>query len=139
MTMPEEVLFEIPEVRITTEQIVFCNATFAVGYIASTDIDKRMTGWSTFLFWIVALLFASLSVNFLLPICRFLGIWEIVAFVLAFVPLMILHDRLPQVHVLKITMTDKMFYEVITRAPKEAEIIQQHINEAMNRKKQAEP
>ena len=136
--MPEEVLFEIPEVRITTEQIVFCNATFAVSYVASTDLDERMTGWNTFLFLIAILLFAFLHTSFLLPVCRFLGIWEIVAFALV-VPLMKLHDRLPRVHVLRITMTDKMFYEVITRTFKEVEIIQQHINEAMNRKKQTEP
>jgi hypothetical protein len=137
--MPEEVLFEIPEVRITTEQIVFCNATFAVCYVASTDIDERMTGWSTLLSWIVVLLFAFLHTSFLLPVCRFLGIWEIVAFAFVVVPLMMLHDRLPRAHVLRITMTDKMFYEVITRTPKEADIIQQHINEAMTRKKQTEP
>ena len=69
-------------------------------------------------------------------ICRFVDVWDGVAFCIALACVVLLRDRLPHKHVLTLKMMDKMFYEVVTRTPQEAEIIQGHVNEAMARYKE---
>ena len=134
--MPEEILFEIPEVRITTERIIFCNATFEIGYVASTNVHERMTGWSNVLWYVAFFGMAFL----LLHVFQFLGVWESVIFMALFMALAFiipfLEKRLPHEHVLTLKMKDKMFYEVVTRTSQEVEIIQGHVNEAMARYKE---
>jgi len=130
--MSEEILFEIPEVRITTERIVFCERTFEISYVASTNVYRRMTGWSNVL-WYVAFFG---TVFLLFHVFQFLDVWEIVIFMaLAFI-IPFLEKRLPHEHVLTLKMKDKMFYEVVTRTSQEVEIIQGHVNEAMARYKE---
>jgi hypothetical protein len=128
--MSEELIFEIPEVRITTERLVFHEKTFAVDYVASTRIDERTKEWSRWLLAVVAVSVAGSVKNFIFP--PFQDYWWFFALCLV----VIFVDRLPQEHVLTIKMTDKKFYEVITRTRKEAEIIQGHINDAMERKRE---
>ena len=130
--MPEEILFEIPEVRITTERIVFCNATFEIGYVATTDASERVSGWIKCLFFVAS----GMAVFLLLPAFRLAGIWDSIAVGLVLFLMPFAFNLLPKEHVLMLTMKDKMFYEVITRTPQEAEIIQGHVNEAMARYKE---
>ena len=122
--MSEELLFEIPEVRITTERIVFYDATFEIGYLASTDISERYTRWSYVPIFTLAFTVAAItSVNPILGI--FAGILCLV--VPPFFP-----NLLPKEYVLMIKMTDKMFYTVITRTREEVETIQRYVDEAID-------
>jgi hypothetical protein len=128
--MPEELLFELPDIRITTEKVVFLDATLAINDIASMEIDDRKTGWSEFIFVVIIFAMAYL-LTFVVPQR---GFFFYMAFFLVGYLSCKLSERLPRVFVLKIKMKDKMFYEAITRKNEEAEIIQRHINEAMTRK-----
>jgi hypothetical protein len=130
-TMSEALLFEIPEVRITTERLVVNETIFAVNEIASTDVSPQMTGWG---FWSLFFIFVP-AAAYVLPTNS--GTWEGFAIVCVCVYLMIfLRDVFPKQYVLRITRTDKMFYEIITRTHEEATILQEFINEAMKRSKQ---
>jgi hypothetical protein len=128
--MSEELLFEIPEVRITTERLVFHEKTFAVDYVASTDVDWRFVEWIRLLLVVV---FTCVGGFFIIPLPE---IWRGIAVGLSGALLLFFVRRLPKVHVLTIKMKDKMFYEVITRTCEEAEIIQGYINEAMERNRE---
>jgi hypothetical protein len=128
--MSEELLFEIPEVRITTERLVFHEKTFAVDYVTSTDVDWRTKEWSC---WLLVAVFACVGFFFNIPLK---GIWHHIAIGLEGALLVFLLLRLPRDYVLTIRMVDKKFYEVITRTRKEAEIIQGYINDAMVRKRE---
>jgi hypothetical protein len=129
--MSEELLFEIPEVRITTERLVFHEKTFAVDYVASTEVDERMKEWS---FWLFLAVVSSVMAFIIAPL-EVMWWGKIVVFLYLVLVVFVSH-RLPQKYVLTIKMTDKMFYEVITRTRKEAEIIQGYINDAMARKRE---
>ena len=88
--MSEKLLFEIPEVRITTRQIVFNDATFEIGYIASTEIDDRITRLGSCIFWAsLALIVCAGGI-----LARFVG-WAAVAIVIILVLLPILDRFLP--------------------------------------------
>ena len=123
--MPEEILFETPEVRITTERLTFVNTTFEVSYVASTDVDERTQGWSLGVFCLAFVMFAFIS-------SRFIGVQGGIVGALVAVLFAFLLRRLPKEHVLTIRMKDKMFYEVITRTREESEIIQRYVDEAIN-------
>jgi len=130
--MPEEILFEIPEVRITTERIVFSDETFEIGYIASTEVSTRVPRLIACLFFVASGMVALL----LFLIFRFVGMWDSIAVGLVVTLMPFVYTLLPKEHVLTLTMTDKMFYEVITRTPEEAKIIQGYVHEAMVRCKE---
>jgi len=133
--MPEEVLFEIPDMRVTTQRVVFSDVTFETSYVASTKVSEREPGWILCLFFVVVLMVVFLP----LPLPQ---LWNmhggIVAFVVVALATIVIR-WLPKEHVLTITMTDKMFCEVITRTSQEAEIIQGYTNEAMVRYKETRP
>jgi len=130
--MSEELLFELPEIRITTEHIVFGDVIFSMDYVASTDISEQYTGWSDCILLLTAVVMATIwsYLNLLLH-----GVWNFIVLFLLFGLIAKFVEILPKKYVLKIKMTDKMFYEVVTRTEKEAEIIQGHINEAKARGK----
>ena len=123
--MPEEILFETPEVRITTERLTFDNTTFEVSYVASTDVDERTKGWSLGIFFSAFVMFVFIG-------GRFIGVQEGIVGALVMALIAFLLHRLPKEHVLTIRMKDKMFYEVITRTREESEIIQRYVDEAIN-------
>jgi len=118
--MHEEVLFETPELRITTERLIFYNATFEVGYLASTNVSEKMTIPVLTLVVICVLVFASLD-----------PLQGLITSIVALMLTSVLPNLLPKKYIVTITMTDKMFYEVITRTREEAEIIQKYVEEAM--------
>jgi len=122
--MPEEILFEIPEVRITTERLTFDNSTFEVNYVASTDVEERHNVWVS---GVLVLIVAFLMSYFVAPL---LG--TEMALFLTMLSMSLLFYWLPREHVLTIRMKDKMFYEVITRTREESEIIQRYVDEAIN-------
>jgi hypothetical protein len=132
--MSEKHLFELPDIRITTEKIVFFDATLAVNDIASMEIDDRRTGWSECIL-LVAVFAMAYLLTYVVPHQGFF--WYVTFFLVGYLSYK-LSKWLPHVFVLKIKMKDKMFYEVITRTNEEAEIIQKHINEAMTRKNATE-
>jgi len=118
--MSEEVLLDIPEIRITTEQVVFSNATLDINRIASTDISDKLRGWV-----IGAIVVCTVLLLFLAPLLENI-VFSLILFSMLF-PLIFV----PKNYALKITMTDKMFYEVITRTRREAEAIQKHVHAAL--------
>ena len=130
--MSEETLFEIPELRITTERVVFSNETFEIGYVASADVSKRVPGWIEWLFFVASGMVALL----LFFIFQFVGMWDGIAVGLVVTLMPFVFPLLPKEHVLTLTMTDKMFYEVVTRTSQEVETIQGLVNEAMARYKE---
>ena len=126
-SMSEKLLFELPEIRITTEHIVFRDVTFAINYIASTDISEQWTRRSDCILLIVMAVMATIW-SYLDSLLH--GVWNFIALCLLCGLIGKIAAILPKKYVLKIKMTDKMFYEVVTRTEQEAEIIQGYINEA---------
>ena len=122
--MSEETIFEVPGVRITTKQIEFYDATFEIDYLASTDVSERYTTWSYIP--IFALTFAVVVATSISPILGFF------AGILCLAIPYFFPNLLPKEYVITIKMTDKMFYEVITRTREEAETIQRYVDEAID-------
>ena len=123
--IPEEILFETPELCITTERLIFYNATFEVSYVASMDVDERTKEWSLGVFFLAFVMFVFIG-------SRFIGAPDGIVAALVMALIAFLLHRLPKEHVLTITMKDKMFYEVITRTREESEIIQRYVDEAID-------
>ena len=129
--MCEKILFEIPEVLITTERLVINEITFLVNDVAKTDVSEKLTGWGRCTVYAIVIL----AIFFVFPQFAIFGKLKEVAFALAVViGGDYLRKLLPKKYVLTITRTDKMFYEVITKTCREATTLQECINEAMTRR-----